>query len=101
MTLHCSPFLRLCNSPIGTNGFSLVFLANFSLNVSSLVLGKGLKPSMFGAWDISNGTVPGGAAPGVCSATPGVAAAAMLTLAMTTRKSQELHFRLNVSTASQ
>lgn len=70
----------LYNSPIGTNGFSLVFRRNFSLNVSSLILGKGLKPSMTGGWEKSNGTGTDGDVFGVCSGAAGAAAAAMLTL---------------------
>lgn len=83
---------RLCNSPIGTKGFSLVFLINFSLNVSSLCLGSGLKPSMMGGCDRSNATGPCGGAAGVWS---GAAAVAIATLGKDTRgrDQKKLHFR--------
>lgn len=41
--------------PIGTKGFSLVFRINFSLKVSSLTLGRGLKPSIIGGRSKSKG----------------------------------------------
>lgn len=50
----------LCNSPIGTKGFSLVFLINLSLNPSSVCRGKGVKPSITGGLEISNGIDPWG-----------------------------------------
>lgn len=42
--------------PKGTNGFSLVFLLNFSLNVSSRGRDKGVKPSITGGWEKSKAT---------------------------------------------
>lgn len=78
--------LHLCNSPIGTNGFSLVFLINLSLKVSSLDFGKGLKPSITGGWEKSNGTGADDGILGVCGATAGVVASAMSTLNCNTNR---------------
>lgn len=80
----------LYNSPIGTNGFSLVFLINFSLKVSSLVLGKGVKPSMTGGWEKSNGTGPDDAALGICCV---VASAMSVVKSKNRRGTGRAHFR--------
>lgn len=88
-----------CNWPIGTKGFSLVFRRNFSLKVSSLTLGSGLKPSISGGWEKSNGRGPGGNVWAVCSGTAGAGADAMLTLGWMNqwvrRGTEQVHIRLH------
>lgn len=70
---------RLCNSPKGTKGFSLDFRINFSLNDSSLFLGSGVKPSITGGWEKSNGTPAVGGILTDCSGVTGEVVAAMFT----------------------